>query len=380
MRSIKVLLATTILVLALAGAANAGCMATVGLSSVPTESPPARRGASTSTCSSTDRNRSADASPGRDPDRAGNREQGEVLRRRADRYEGSLPRRRRVPGARVAGRSRSTTASPSQSARRRTRSARSRIGAAAAAASPPPAEPAPAAAPSGTADGFPYWALASRRGRTRGRRRGAGHDLCTSATAVAASPSPRPVKPRPSVVVARTATRLDRDAHGRGQIACASRPRTGASLGRSPTSTQSAFTSSYRPRGRPRRPARGGRATRRPPALVPGREEPADVPEPGGAEHRVDQSVREDVAVRVPDQARLPGELDTRRERAARPATRACASTPIPTLTFTGRAAPDGVSGLRTQTPCRIRRAGRARALHRSPRRLDAARGRRRRS
>lgn len=36
MRSIKVLLATTILVLALAGAAHAGCMATVGLSSVPT--------------------------------------------------------------------------------------------------------------------------------------------------------------------------------------------------------------------------------------------------------------------------------------------------------------------------------------------------------
>ena len=64
-----------------------------------------------------------------------------------------------------------------------------------------------------------------------------------SATASAASPSPRPVKPSLSVVVARTFTRP-----GSTPIASASfariASRSGAILGSSPTSTQSAFASS----------------------------------------------------------------------------------------------------------------------------------------
>ena len=124
MRSIKVLLATTILVLALAGAANAGCMATVGLSSVPDRSrprrdvgrrpqrPPARTG--------TALRRNAHGHP----DRAGIRT-GEGPSTPCRPVRGAATTPTSSSRAPVPGRSRSTTASPSRSARRRTPSARS---------------------------------------------------------------------------------------------------------------------------------------------------------------------------------------------------------------------------------------------------------------
>src|SRR5207302_546768 len=69
------------------------------------------------------------------------------------------------------------------------------------------------------------------------------HVRLRSATAWAARPSPRPVKPRPSVVVARTLTLpSSRPIAPARRAAIASR--TSAILGRSPISTQSAFTSS----------------------------------------------------------------------------------------------------------------------------------------
>ena len=120
-----------------------------------------------------------------------------------------------------------------------------------------------------------------------------------SATAWAASPSPRPVKPRRSVVVARTAHRV------------ASTPSAPAS--RSPISLahipdpwllpdEDAVGVHELPAGLAHLAVGLGKEVERRRSTVPlvsGGEERADVAEVRGAEDRVDERMRDDVAVRV---------------------------------------------------------------------------------
>ena len=134
---------------------------------------------------------------------------------------------------------------------------------------------------------------------------GVADDLhrCSSATACAARPSPRPVKPRRSVVVARTLTRPTSTPSApasRSHIS-SRRPRRSAAPRRRGRSRRSRAPSPPRaPRGRPLQRRSSEDAPRY--CSSSGREERADVAEVRGAEDRVDERVRDDVAVGVAGQ------------------------------------------------------------------------------
>ncbi len=317
MRSVKVLLATTILVLALAGAAHAGCMATVGLSSVPTGVAPGETWGVDLNVLQHGQEPLSGATPTVIlTEQASGQEK--VFDGRADRYEGPLPRRRRVPERRdLVGRGERRLPRRGVRADAHLRLVRHRRRGTAAVAAPGRARAGRRAERPGV---VPLLGARSRSGRARDRGRGAGHAPRTSATAVAASPSPRPVKPRPSVVVARTATRPA----GTPMAAARSGLHLAADRGepRALSHEHAVGVHELVPAladdlvGPPEQVERRGAL----PALVPGREQPADVPEPGSPEQRVHQRVREDVPVGVPDEPAARRGTPHPRERAALPA------------------------------------------------------------
>ena len=141
----------------------------------------------------------------------------------------------------------------------------------------------------------------------------------SSATATAASPSPRPVKPRPSVVVARTVTRPGLDAERLREP----RPHRSAER-RDPRllADEHAVRVHELPAGLAHLRVGAREQVERRGALPLGRargEERADVAESRRAEERVDQRVRDHVAVRVARRARAGTRPRRRRARAARP-------------------------------------------------------------
>ena len=168
------------------------------------------------------------------------------------------------------------------------------------------------------------------------------------------------MKPSRSVVVARTAIR-SASTPKRSAIRGASASRTAASRGSSPIRTQSALTSSKPARRTPRvrlreQVERVGAL----PARIVRREQRADVAEPGGAEHRVDQRVRDHVAVGVAGEPARMVELDAAEDErhALDERVRVDADPDAESLT---RAAPGAAGAPRTPSPSRTRRRGRAR-------------------
>ena len=127
------------------------------------------------------------------------------------------------------------------------------------------------------------------------------HQRSSSATACAASPSPRPVKPSPSVVVARTLTSPPSTDLGQPPahlLAVRGDLRLLADEHAIRVDEHPALLAHLRV-GLTQQVEAVGAAE----ALVARREQRADVAEPGSAEQRVDQRVREHVAVGVAGEA-----------------------------------------------------------------------------